>query len=93
LTIPALIFGYLSIATLTILPAWSTKDGYRVKYHLYVDGEEKGVYRYEITRKFGMWIVLLPFVWINLMTYSEEDAFEATAYQFFKDAGPILSGA
>lgn len=90
LTFPALIFGYISLSTFTILPAWSTKDGYRVKYHLYVDGEEQEVYTYEITRKAGTWIVLLPLVWINLMTYSEEDAFEATAYQFFSDASLII---
>lgn len=90
LTLPALVFGYLSAVTFTILPAWSTKDGYIVNYHLYIDGEEQEVYDYEITRKFAMWIVLLPVAWVNLMTYSEEEAFEATAYQFFEDAKPIL---
>ncbi len=86
LTMPALIFGYISVSTLTLLPAWSTHDGYNVKYSVYLDGQEKESYQYEITRKMGLWLGLLPFVWINALTYSEEDAFKATAYQFSSDA-------
>jgi hypothetical protein len=91
-TVPALVFGYLSVSTLTILPAWSTKDGYNVKYTVFVDGVEKDTYNYEITRKAAMWIVFLPFAWINFGTYSEEEAFQATAYQFVHDARPYLTG-
>jgi hypothetical protein len=90
LSLPALVFGYLSISTLTFLPAWSTNDGYLVRYDLYIDGEKKETYSYEITRTAGIWIVLLPFAWVNLLTYGEEQAFEATANQFVKDAGPYL---
>ena len=90
ITLPAVIFGYLSVSTLTFLPVWSTKDGYLVKYDLYIDGKIKETYNYEITRKAGIWIGLIPFSWINLMTYSEEQAFEATAYQFVDDARPYL---
>jgi len=85
-SVPALIFGYISVSFLTLLPAWSTQDGWRVRYHLYVNGKEKDVYSYEITRKAGLWLGLLPFFWVNFLTYSEADAFEATTYQFFKDA-------
>lgn len=91
ITLPALVFGYLSVATLTFLPAWSTKDGYVVKYNVYIDGEKVETYRYEITRKVGLWMGLIPFVWVNLITYNEEDAFRATAYQFFNDAQPYLT--
>jgi hypothetical protein len=90
-TLPALIFGYLSVSTLTLLPAWSTKDGYLVKYDVYLDGEKKETYHYEITRKAGIWIGLLPFSWVNFITYSEEDAFEAITYQFIHDAQPYLT--
>src|SRR5689334_13228972 len=38
LTMPALIFGYISVSTLTLLPAWSTNDGYDVKYNVYING-------------------------------------------------------
>ena len=91
ITLPFIIFGYLSLQTLTILPAWSTHEGYYVDYVVYVDGVEKRTFEYEITRKGVVWIVLLPFIWINLFTHSEEDAFIATAYQFFEDAAPIFS--
>lgn len=91
MTMPALIFGYLSVATLTLLPAWSTHDGYVVKYIVYIDGKGVETYQYEITRKVGIWIGLLPFAWINFLTPSEEDAFEATTYQFVKDARQFLA--
>lgn len=85
-TMPALIFGYISISTLTILPAWSTQDGYIVNYDVYVDGQKKGAFKYDITRKMGMWLPLLPFAWINAFTYSENEAFAATARQFSNDS-------
>jgi hypothetical protein len=91
MSLPALVFGYLSVSTLTILPAWSTQDGYYVNYHVYMDGMKKETYNYEITRKAGVWIVLLPLAWLNLITYDETDAFEATANQFFMDARQYLA--
>lgn len=91
MTMPALIFGYISVSTLTLLPAWSTKDGYVVKYNVHVDGMKVETYNYEITRKAGIWIGLIPFAWINLITHDEEDAFEATAYQFVNDARQYLT--
>ncbi len=91
LSLPALVFGYISVSTLTLLPAWSTQDGYLVKYRLFVNGKEEKVFTYEITRKAGVWLLFLPLAWVNLFTYSEADAFEATAYQFFQDAGPLLA--
>lgn len=90
LTMPAFVFGYISVSTLTLLPAWSTHDGYTVKYSLFLDGREKETYRYDITRKAGLWLGLLPFIWINAFTYSEEDAFKATAHQFTSDAQVYL---
>ena len=91
LGLPALIFGYISVSTLTILPAWSVQEGFIVHYHLFLDGEKIKSYEYEITRKAGVWLGLLPFIWANLFTYSEADAFKATAFQFFEDAEPLLS--
>jgi hypothetical protein len=86
ITLPALVFGYLSVSTLTILPAWSTQDGYIVDYDLYVDGVKKDAFKYDITRKMGLWLPLLPLAWINAFTYSESEAFAATARQFSIDA-------
>ena len=90
--LPALIFGYVSVGTLTFVPAWSLHDGYVVAYHVFMDGEKKRTFEYEITRKVGLWAFLLPLAWVNVMTYSEAEAFEATAYQFFEDAKPIFQG-
>jgi len=90
-SLPAVVFGYISLSTLTLLPAWSTHDGYVVHYRVFVDGRERDSFDYTITRKFGLWVGLLPFAWANVLTYSEEDAFEATAYQFFRDAAPIFT--
>lgn len=90
-TLPALVFGYASAITLTILPVWSTHDGYRLTYQVFVDGQKKQSFEYDITRKGGAWILALPFAWINFLTYSESEAIEATTYQFFKDSAPIFS--
>ena len=78
-------------ATLTIVPVWSEHDGYKVTYDVFVNGEKKKSFEYEITRKGGAWIVLLPFAWANFFTYNESDVFEATTYQFFKDSAPIFT--
>ena len=91
LSLPALVFGYISISTLTLLPAWSTRDGYVVHYHVFQNAKERDSFSYPITRKMGLWAGLLPFVWANLFTYSEEEAFEATTYQFFRDAAPTFA--
>lgn len=90
-TLPALAFGYLSASTLTFLPAWSENDGYRVTYNVFVNGEKKKSYEYEVTRKGAVWILLVPLAWVNAFTYSEAEAFEATAYQFFKDSEPLFA--
>lgn len=87
---PALIFGYISAITLTLLPAWSTEDGYEVYFHVHRNGQKLKTFEYQITRKAGLWILLLPFAWINFLTYDEDEVFAATANQFFEDARPIL---
>lgn len=90
ISLGALIGGYISYSTLAVLPAWSTQDGYFVRYDLYVDGEKKQSHEYEITRKAAVWLGLLPVIWVNALTYSEEDAIKATAFKFFKESEPLL---
>jgi hypothetical protein len=58
---------------LTLTPFWSTQDGYRLTYRLYVNGEKRGTYEYDVTRKVGVWLPLLALVWVNLATYSESE--------------------
>jgi hypothetical protein len=89
-TMAAFVFGYLSVSTLTILPAWSLSDGNEIYYEIYRDGTKVKTYSYEVKRKAFSWIVMLPFAWVNFITYSESDAFEATAYNFFADAKDYL---
>ena len=92
MSMSSVIFGYISVSTLTMIPAWSTQDGYDVRYSLYRNGVKKETYNYDITRKAGLWVGLLPFAWINAFTYSEEDAFQATSNQFWTDAQPYFVG-
>jgi len=70
--------------------SWSTEDGFDVYYDFYVDGEKVKTFYYEIKKSIGIWVVLIPFIWVNWFTPSKEKAFEATAYQFINDVQPYL---
>lgn len=83
-SIPAVAFGYLSFATLTILPFWSSNDGSILTYSFYRNGEKVGSREYVISRGTFVWIVMLPLAWVNLMTPSENEAFEACTRDFIK---------
>ncbi len=80
------IFTTLTFFTFFFLPSYTDTSGHIVRYELYIDKERKKTYRYEITRARGMWLGLLPFIWVNLVPPREADAFRATAYQFLLDA-------
>lgn len=82
---PLALAGALEVVAAPI-PFYSTKAGYVVHYDLYVDSGLKKSYSYRIVKKGVSWIALLPFTWVNFLTYSEKDAFRATAYQFLIDA-------
>jgi hypothetical protein len=79
-------FLSLSQASATLLPSYSESSGHVVRFDLYVDMALRKSYWYEMSRKEAIWFVLLPFVWVNAFTHSPDDAFRATAYQFFLDA-------
>lgn len=85
------VFGYISYALLFVIPFWST-EGYTMRYQVIVDAKEKRIFEYDITRRTFVWLVALPVSWVSLLTPSESDAFNATAYQFFQDSAPYLSG-
>jgi hypothetical protein len=82
---PALVFGYISVSTLTILPFWSTQDGSQVIFTVYEDGERLKGFDYAVRRKGFVWILMLPLIWVNAFTPNEADAFEAITNQFFID--------
>lgn len=86
----ALAFGYISVSLLTIVPFWSTEDGYDIKFEVFRDGKKLRAFEYEIRRSGFIWIAMLPFAWVNAFTYSEAEAFEATTWQFFDDARALL---
>jgi hypothetical protein len=76
----------LTIATLGFLPSSSGGSGFIVRYDLYIDGDLKKSYRYEVKRTLLVWLGFLPFVWMNALTPSQGEAVASTAYQFFYDA-------
>lgn len=90
-SVPAMAGFYLSVSTLTLLPAWSTRDGYRVVFSVYQDGKQVGSHDYDVRRKAFLWIGMLPFVWVNALTPSEDEVFRAIADQFFEDARPYFT--
>jgi len=84
------VFGYACYASLGFSPFWSKEDGYNLRYIFYRNGERQKTFEYNIQRNSFFWVLMLPVAWINLFTYSEGDAFEATTYQFFEDADYLL---
>ena len=81
-----LVWGYVAMITLFALPAYSGASGFYMKYTVYVDGERTEYYEYEVQRRAFVWLPVIPFAWINLLTKSERDGFTATTRQFFRDA-------
>lgn len=87
----ALLFGYFSLSTLTILPAVSDEDGFDLRFEVYRDGKQVLSREYPARRFMVMWIGTLPFYWLNGLAASEADAFAAVTQQFLIDAQPVLS--
>lgn len=83
------VVGYVSYLLLLTIPFRST-EGYTMRYHVYVDQEAQKIYEYDIKRRTYFWLLAAPFCWVSLLTPSESDAFEATGYQFFTDAAPLV---
>ena len=90
-TVPALVFGYLSVSTLTILPAWSNHDGYKTTYSIYNDGELIKTFEYDRERFFALWLPILPFAWIDLFTDGSYESFASMTNQFLSDAAPLIT--
>ena len=49
-------------------------------------GLQTRVYRYQIVNRGLIWLPLLPFAWISLLTPDEEDAFRGVVRRFIADA-------
>ena len=76
-------YGILSIGP--VLPYYSGHAGHLIRYDLYMDGEIKKAYRYEIAKKGVAWVGLLPFAWVNLLTDDQQDACRAALHRFIRD--------
>lgn len=90
-SMPAVTFGYVSFITYTLVPFWSTQNGNDISYELYKDGVLLESEEYEIRRKLFVWLGMLPLVWVNGITYSESEAFSASAYDFLDKADSIIA--
>jgi hypothetical protein len=71
---------------LLLIPVYSGQSGWELSYGVYDRNEFKKTYNYEITQKQFVWLLLLPFSWINFFTYSLEEAVRSTTAQFVLDA-------
>ncbi len=89
-SVPAAGFGYLSFSMLTLLPAWSTQDGYEVIFEVHRDGKRLRSFDYSFQRGSFVWLPMVLFIWVNALTPSEESVFEAVANRFLQDAKPYL---
>jgi len=85
-SIGAMVAGYVSYATLTLIPSWSTQDGALVKFTVYKDGQIVKTFDYEARRFIGVWLGFLPIAWANFFTANEGQVFTAMTKQFFEDA-------
>ncbi len=88
---PAIIFGYLSYATLTLSPSWTTKGGADIIYELYQDGQLLKTFDYQIRHGGFCWLVALPFFWVNFLTPSSTTAYQATAEKVLEEAQPYFT--
>ncbi|HEY5649015.1 MAG TPA: hypothetical protein VIU33_05920 [Nitrospiria bacterium] len=83
-------FGFVSLFSLGAIPSWSVEEGYDIHYLLYVDGRFRGNFEYRIKRKRGLWLGLVPFIWLNLLTRDEEDAVEGSVLDFLVQSDPVF---
>lgn len=89
-SISAMIAGFFTYASLTLLPSWSTRDGGTVQFVVYNDGKILKTFQYDMRRFIAIWLGLLPFIWANTLTTNERTVFRAIGKQFFEDAKPTF---
>jgi hypothetical protein len=81
----ALIYGYVDLSLAAILPYYSDSSGFELRFEVTRDGQKLKTYRYEVHRQLFAWLPAIAVVWLNLLTTDAEDAFAASAEQFFAD--------
>ncbi|MGZ9146090.1 MAG: hypothetical protein ACXW4A_09650 [Nitrospira sp.] len=78
--------GWISSKLYLVLPFYINEGGWEFSYSVNHQNVLRKTYKYEITARQLYWILLLPFSWINVFTYSLEDAVKSTTAQFVVDA-------
>lgn len=83
-----IIWTYLTwYFTAALIPAW-TEDGYNIEYKAFRYDKGKKNYVtintkvYDTTRWGFSWLVNIPFLWINLITYSKKDILSLTTQDY-----------
>lgn len=89
-SIPSMVCAYVSLLTLTFFPAGSFNSGNDIVFEVYKNGQFVKSYSYQVRRKAFMWIVALPFFWVNFLTPSESEVFTFVTRTFFQDASDVL---
>ena len=79
----------VSMATATIVPAFSGSEGLDVRFEVQRQGKPAGIYEYQARRQVLIWLPLLPFAWVNLITPYRADALRGIARQFLHDSGSL----
>lgn len=85
-SVPAVVFGYISAGTFTILPFWSTEDGSILTYSMYRNGTKIKAKEYVINRSTFVWLPMALLAWVNVLTPSEEAVFRACTRDFLTTA-------
>lgn len=70
---------------LFLLPAVRT-EGFDLHFRLQGRGRAAKTYQYTVLQRGVLWLPLLPFAWISLLTPSSEDAFQSTVARFVADS-------
>jgi hypothetical protein len=78
--------GRLSSNTYFVIPFYINEGGWEFSYSVHHRDMLTKTYKYDITARQFYWILLAPFSWANLFTYSIEDAVQSTTAQFVVDA-------
>lgn len=87
----SLAFVWISAATYFIVPEWSTKERFTLVYDVYVDGQLKQTFSYEVGRKGFMWLPLAPAMLYTAGSANQAEVFEAVTYKFYDDAALLFA--
>jgi hypothetical protein len=70
---------------LFLLPA-ARAEGFDLHFRLEAPGRSATSYQYTVLERGVMWLPLLPFAWISLLTPNAEDALRSTVRRFVADS-------